>query len=91
MSTDMFQAVAVVLEALDLEVAVEEMVEDQVHDVSGAREMVEAVAESVLLRMEDQRRHKRSSTQRWRITGAIKTMVLKVRHPLLQPRKMMSI
>jgi hypothetical protein len=91
MSIDMFQVVAVALEALGLEVAAEEMVDDQVHDASGAREMVEEVAESVLLKMEDQRRHKRSSTQRWRITGAIKIMVQKAPRPWLQPSKMMSI
>jgi hypothetical protein len=71
----MSQAKAVVPAAL---VRVKEKADDQVQEERGGTDVVAAGAvESVLLGMEDPRRHKKSLMRRWRITGEPRRMVLK--------------
>jgi hypothetical protein len=58
-------------------VHVKEMADAQVPEEKGERDGVEAVVvESVLLGMEDQRKHRKSLTRKWKITGEQRKMAL---------------
>jgi hypothetical protein len=82
MSIATYRAAAVVQEVLDP--AVEEMGDDQVPDGREEREQVVDVVANVLQRMADQRRHRKSSTPRWRITGVQRRMALGLLNSLPQ-------
>jgi hypothetical protein len=79
MSIATYRAAAVVQEVLDP--AVEEMGDDQVPDGREEREQVVDVVASVLQKMEDQRRPRKSSMLRWRTTGAQRRMALRLLNP----------
>jgi hypothetical protein len=78
----MYPAGAVVQEALVP--AVEEMGDDRVPGGKEEREQAVDVVASVLQKMEDQRRLRKSSMLRWRTTGAQRRMVLSLLNPLPQ-------
>jgi hypothetical protein len=79
MSIAMYQAGAVDQEAPVP--AVEEMGDDRVPDGKEEREQVVDVVASVLQKMEDQRRPRKSSMLRWRTTGAQRRMALRLLNP----------
>jgi hypothetical protein len=71
----------------------EEKAADLVQEGRGAREEMMVGAMNVLQEMADQRRPRKSSMLRWRITGVVdqRTMTLALRLPLLLKPKMISI
>jgi len=80
MSIAMYQAGVVVQEALVP--AVEEMGDDQVPDGKEEREQVVDVVASVLQKMGDQKRLRKSSMLRWRTTGVQRKMALSLLNSL---------